>query len=72
MSRLDISGNSVGEIGAVSISKCIGKVDNLGLNRCKISGNALDQFSLRIKSLENPVSYNKNIVNFVWKKSLIF
>ena len=56
MSRLDVSGNAIGDDGAYSIGKCIGKVQNLGLNRCKISKDALVQFSKRIKSLEESVS----------------
>jgi len=57
MSRLDISGNLICETGAVYISQCIGKVDNLGLNRCNISDDAVEQFSQKIKSLEKPMEY---------------
>ena len=59
MEALYLSGNQLNDDGALILSKCIDKIDNLSLEDCKISEIGVVALAEQIQKREKPVSQIK-------------
>ena len=52
---LNLSWNKLGSLGLKHLSQCVGKVRKLYLSHCDISGSDMEDLSMKISQLDEPV-----------------
>ena len=55
LEELNLSNNDLGSLGLKHLSQCVGKVRKLDLFECGISGSNMEDLSMKISQLDEPV-----------------
>ena len=57
MTKLDISGNTIGDAGATALSQCIHILEKLYLIECNITEKGVEELSQELMKKDNRVSH---------------
>ena len=55
MARLNLSDNAIGDAGAIALSQCISKIDDLVISHCKVTTQGMKALAQEIKKRNNAV-----------------
>ena len=61
MERLDLSDNAIGDAGAIALSQCISKIDDLVISHCKVTTQGMKALAQEIKKRNNAVGLCYNV-----------